>query len=288
MSVIVIDIKEFVTSARGGEIILAIGEAGPAGDDDRRECWVAFRNIQGTRINFPIERGVPNDRELLAHLLLAIPEAHRYRVLASFNEGPYPNQAKRTARKRTAAKVVLGDRPIRLPGEPASPPSTNSLPIRLRFLACDAAAKEAAELEELYLRYPWFGFNDAQIVTHVGKHVLGRFDERFPLLAEADRLLQGCLTSVIHELALKPRQPAYDHKTFWRALGDCSFGRLEQRCNAFLEVIRGARSLPHGPHAEAEYVTPSMAGVFATGRMRPHWSERTEGSDDDEPAIADR
>ncbi|MGB8289623.1 hypothetical protein ELI48_02315 [Rhizobium ruizarguesonis] len=282
MSVIVIDVKDFVTASRGGEITLTIRQAAIA-DNGKHEAWIAFRNIAGTRINFPVEGGLPHDRELLDKMLSAIPEAYRYRVLESFDEGHYPDQAKKAAKRRTAAKVVVGDGPIRLAGESATPPSTNSLPIRLRFLACDAASKEAAELEELYLRFPWFGFNDAQIVTHTEKHVLGRFDERFPLLAEADRLLGGCLTSVIRELAMSARQPAYDHKTFWRALGACSFGNLQRRCDAYLGVILGGQDNSQDEfEAEAEHVLQSMAGTVATRSLRPHWSEgpeQVEGSE---------
>ncbi|TBA24694.1 hypothetical protein [Rhizobium ruizarguesonis] len=189
--------------------------------DDMRPVWMRFSDIGAANVYYLQPHLASTDKASLSALVLAIDGVERFSVVSSFDFKTRQFPTKAT--KKSSFKLPAG-----LPANPNNkritkklefypPPDANCLPIKLRVFACEEAMREAYKLGDIYDRWPFFGFdhNDLRVTT---EKLVAEFAERYPYLAEVDRVLDGKLTEVIRELGKHPYQKPFELRRFWMSV----------------------------------------------------------------------
>jgi len=203
--------------------------------DDMRPVWLKFESIGTARVHFLLPVFAPADRTFLTELVAAVPAFERFYLVAAFDYQARQNP-KRKKRMSAAAKM---------PRVHCSPPRSvedyiSEWPLKLRFLASDEARREAHELGSIYERWPFFNFSDEDL-QNASERQVRDFDERYPLLAQADRILNGKITRVIAALGRHPHAPVWERKRFWGTLKNGAFLHLEAFADDLLAEIAAGR-----------------------------------------------
>ncbi|MCW5710612.1 hypothetical protein [Shinella sp.] len=207
-----------------------------AADDtgDMRPMWIKFESIDTVHIYHLLAVRVPASRSFLGELVKAVPSIDRFNLVASFDyrARQYPKPRKRVS--------VSGKMPVK-----QAPRSVEDYvsewPLKLRFLATDEARREARELGSIYERWPFFNFSDEDL-RETSDRLMRDFGERYPLLAEADRIMGGKITKVIAELGRHPHAPVWERKRFWATLKNCAVMSWEAFADDLLAEIAAGRT----------------------------------------------
>lgn len=200
--------------------------------DDMRPAWLRFVDVASADVNFLVPLFCPTDKKVLSQLLIAVPEIKRHTLISQFDymARQWPRKAIKNSRGG------LSGRPQVLKREFHEPQNPNTLPLKLRFMACEAAMREAYTLGERMDDWPFFGFTKTEMKVWSEK-LAREFDGRYPYLAEADRAIGGRLTRVISELGNHPDQPTFDRRSFWMCIRKGAVRHWEKQCDVFLKVI---------------------------------------------------
>ncbi len=202
--------------------------------DEMRPLWVRFADVDTADVHYPVSYFCPEDKAFLSTLLLAIPEARRFTLVSSFDfmSRQWPK------RKPKMTYGGLSEKPRAVPEFPGfyPPPDPDTLPIKLRFLCCEEAMKEAYTLGENMDRWPFWGRFDHELRSWA--HTLVReLDERYPYLAQADVAIGGRLREVLVKLGDHPHQPTFDRRRFWACIRYGAVRHWEQQCDEFLAIM---------------------------------------------------
>lgn len=220
--------------------------------------WLRFSDLQGREMFALQPHLAPTDREFLNTFILAIDGIDKHTTVSSF--GYKTRQFPRKERKRTISKPLR-----RNDGEGAAVkssgiaiPDPNRLPIALRFMACEEAMAEAKKLGQVYDRWPFFGFDKDDLRVWSEKLVV-EFEDRYPYLAEADKVLDGKLTEVITELGKHPFQKSFELRRYWYAIQKGAVKAWTPLANELLaEIAKGAGN-PYKHYEEANELTTATS-----------------------------
>lgn len=218
---ILLTVEKEVSTEEASAINNAIGahlarldEAG-----DMRPVWVRFRAVSRCDIHHLQCHMSPSDRSILNDLLLAVDGIDKFVLVSSFDfrSRQWPKKSAKKTKLTTPPRTNGND-----PSNPAitrkldfnTPPTPAALPMKLRFMACEEAMREAYKLGDMYDRWPFFGF-DRDDLRVCSDKLVAEFGTRYPYLAEADAALGGKISTVITELGKHPYPPAFERKRFW-------------------------------------------------------------------------
>ena len=197
--------------------------------NDVLPVWVRFMNIAAAEVYVLQPYFCPSDKAFLSELVLAVEAVKKHTSVASFDY-----HARQHPKKHRAT--------------PVSPPLKSAarndecmldpyrLPLDLRFIACEEGRAEARQLGELYSRWPFIGFEKADLEDWSEK-LASEFAERYPYLAQADVVLGGRLTRVIRELGRHPHQPAFELRRMWISMQKFSVMTWSELADELLAVI---------------------------------------------------
>ncbi|MBB3314597.1 hypothetical protein FHT77_000439 [Rhizobium sp. BK181] len=228
--------------------------------------WVRFTDLQDREIFDLQPFFAPADRDFLNGLILAIEGVDKHMTVSSFSYKA--RQFPKKDRKRATGKPLR-----RNDGEGAAAkasdiaiPDPNCLPLSLRFFACEEALAEAKKLGEIYDRWPFFGFCRDDLKT-CSEKLVAEFAERYPYLAEVDKVLDGRLTEVIMELGKHPYQKPFELRRFWKSVRHGGVKSWKQLANELLcEIAQGAGN-PFRHYEETE--APTTAAAYLAHDDRP-------------------
>ncbi|HEV7246233.1 MAG TPA: hypothetical protein VGN93_04505 [Shinella sp.] len=197
--------------------LVLIEEAG-----DMRPVWVRFQAVSRCDIHHLQCYMAPSDRSILNGLILAVDAVNKYTMVSSFDfrSRQWPKKAVKKTKLTTPPRTNGNDAAnpaITRKLEFNIPPNPSALPMKLRFMACEEAMREAYKLGDIYDRWPFFGF-DRDDLRVCSDKLVAEFGTRYPYLAEADAALGGKITAVVTELGKHPYQPAFERKRFWMSV----------------------------------------------------------------------
>ncbi|MBP2235234.1 hypothetical protein J2Z31_001726 [Sinorhizobium kostiense] len=270
---ILLNVEKSVSTTEGAAINRSITEylSTLQDADDMRPVWIRFADIGTANVYFLQSHLASADKASLAALVLAIEGVERFSLVSSFDfkTRQYP----RKAMKKSKFKLPTG-----LPSDPNNKritkklefypfPDPNCLPLKLRFFSCEEAMREAFKLGDIYERWPFFGYDrdDLRVTT---EKLVAEFAERYPYLAEADKVIGGKLTEVITELGKHPYQKPFELRRFWSSVKRGGVRSWAQLANELLaEVAQGAGN-PYRHYEEAEEMTTATAHLNRDDRPR--------------------
>ncbi|ANL28606.1 hypothetical protein AMC90_CH02805 [Rhizobium phaseoli] len=205
--------------------------------------WMRFTDLNDCEIYALQPFFVPSDKDFLSGLILAINGVEKHMTVSSFDyrARQYPKKGNGKKRAVTADPLIRRAKErADATGTVSAIPDPNCLPLSLRFFACDAALAEAKKLGEIYDRWPFFGFCRDDLKAWSEK-LVAEFAERYPYLAEADKVLAGKLTEVITELGKHPYQKPFELRRFWISVRKGGVKSWKQLANELLcEIAKGA------------------------------------------------
>lgn len=228
--------------------------------------WIRFSDLQDREMFALQPHLAPTDRDFLNRLILALDAVDKHSTVSSFDHKT--RQYPKKERKRTIAKPLRPNN-----GEGASTrasgiaiPDPNRLPIALRFMACEEAMAEAKKLGQVYDRWPFFGFDKDDLRVWSEKLVV-EFEDRYPYLAEADKVLDGKLTQVITELGKHPFQKPFELKSFWYAVQKVAVKAWTPLADELLAEIAKAAGNPYKHYEEGGELTTATSYLDRDDRV---------------------
>jgi hypothetical protein len=239
---VLLTVEKPVSSEQASAINKAIAEYLAPLDEagDMRPIWVRYLAVDRCDINHLQCYLAPSDRSTLNDLVLAVDGLSKYMLVTSFDfrSRQWPMKTAKTT--LTTPPKTNGNDPanptVTKKREFNPPPNPNVLPVKLRFMACEEAMREAYKLGDMYDRWPFFGF-DRDDLRVVSAKLVAEFPTRYPNLAEADVAMDGRITQVITELGKHPYQPAFERKRFWMSVKAGGVNSWTRLANELLAVI---------------------------------------------------
>lgn len=280
---ILLNVTKTISTTEGAAINQSITDylamVDDAADNDMRPVWVRFSDIGTADVFFLQSHVAPADKASLTALVLAIDDVERFSLVSSFDfkARQYPTKAP----KKSKFKLPAG-----LPNDPDNKrvtkklefyphPEPSYLPIKLRFMACEEAMREAFRLGDNYERWPYFGY-DRDALRSTSEKLVAEFAERYPYLAEADKVIGGKLTEVICELGKHPYQKPFELRRFWASVKRGGVRSWPQLADDLLcEIARGAGN-PYKHYEEGEELTTAVAHLNRDDRPRGDRSSVTK------------
>lgn len=240
--------------------------------EDMRPLWIKFEDFETVRAHSLMPFFSPADRTFLGELIKAIPAVDKFNLVSEFDfeARQYP--------KRKAAVPEVAKMPTRRSASTVEE-YVNEWPLKLRFLATEEARREAHKLGSIYERWPFVNFTAADLKETSDRRVRD-FEERYPLLARADRLMSNKITRVISALGRHPHAPVWERKRFWGTVklgGVMQWETFADDLLAEIEAGRTDRFRLHDRHEEEPETAAEkiiLRDVARTGgkanRARPH------------------
>lgn len=235
---------------------------------DMLPVWIRFTDLQACEIYSLQPYFASADKDFLSRLSLAIDGVDKHMIVSSFDYQARQFPKKGTKRAVTADPLARKEKE-RVAGAPVTMlPDPNRLPLSLRFFACEEAIEEAKRLGQNYDRWPFFGFcrDDLKIYS---QKLVAEFAERYPYLAEVDRVIDGKLTEVIAELGKHPYQKPFELRRFWISVRKGGVTSWKQLAEELLcEMAKGdGNRFKH--YEEMEAPTTATAYLNRNDRVRP-------------------
>lgn len=265
-SAIVIKVDQSITVKRASEINALVTEylETATETDEMMPVFINYIDVGTTELFFPMSYPSPADKAFLDRLLTFVDEAKSYKRVSKFNyrEEQFPKQSikKKSAKKVTDKK--LKEEPIytRLP-------SLDYLPTDLRFMHCEEAMKECDKIAEIFGRWPFYGFQKDDLRVWTEK-LVKEFDDRYPYLAEANRVIEGRLTKVITELGKHPYQDNFDRNSFWLSIKSGWAWKWMHSTGTFLDSIAKGNGSEERYYADQDYEYKPSTGLYGTHASR--------------------